>query len=218
MARALCQLQPQVKQSSNSEPFHPKTPQQKEHKRKITTRKKPTVKLETKFTDEAKLHFNPSQSFNGGLFKFSSFIIIIFLKSYGLKFSDSEAIGDFPTPEEVASLDAKYLADRCKLGYRAKRIVSLARSIVNGKLQLRKLELLCEGYSLSSYDSIDQQLSAISGFGPFTRANVLMCMGFYHRIPADTETVRHIRQVLFFPILSFGFEQVQLFEKMIGKL
>ncbi|KAH0470566.1 hypothetical protein IEQ34_000289 [Dendrobium chrysotoxum] len=217
MARALCELQLPLKQCCNSEAFHPKTPQSKETKRKITKRKKVTIKLETMFIDGAELvetaglminhvtqpsdsqacHMidstalsnqdswnssSPSQSFNAGL-----------------KISDGvscpyEATGDFPTPEELATLDAAFLANRCKLGYRAKRIVSLAKSIVNGNLQPRKLEELCEGFSLSSYDSIDQQLSALSGFGPFTRANVLMCMGFYHRVPADTETVRHIRQ------------------------
>jgi hypothetical protein len=38
-------------------------------------------------------------------------------------------------------------------------------------------------------------LKGIDGFGPFTCANVLMCMGFYHVIPTDSETIRHLRQV-----------------------
>ncbi|KAJ0977538.1 hypothetical protein J5N97_013012 [Dioscorea zingiberensis] len=44
------------------------------------------------------------------------------------------------------------------------------------------------------YDVLDLELSGICGFGPLTRANVLMCMGFYHKIPTDSETIRHLKQ------------------------
>ncbi|KAI6678936.1 hypothetical protein NL676_039732 [Syzygium grande] len=39
------------------------------------------------------------------------------------------------------------------------------------------------------------RLRQIDGFGPFTCANVLTCMGFYHAIPTDSETIRHLKQV-----------------------
>lgn len=211
MAKALCELQLQVKHGCNPEGSHLKK-SQKIQKRKSRKRKKVAPKLETIITgngnglletpesvnnhnaqlkDTQGCHsLNPSQSFNDTL-KYSD---------DGLSYS--EIIGHFPSPEELAVLDVAFLANRCKLGYRSQHIISLAQSIVNGNVQLRKLEELCVGYSLSSYESMDERLSSLGGFGPFTRANVLMCMGFYHRIPADKETFRHIRQVCFFNFLS----------------
>lgn len=107
-------------------------------------------------------------------------------------------MGDFPSPTELANLDERFLAKRCNLGYRAGRIIKLAQGIVDGRIQLRELEEACiDGVSLSSYDKLFNQLRQIDGFGPFTCANVLMCMGFYHVIPTDSETVRHLKQVIF---------------------
>lgn len=104
--------------------------------------------------------------------------------------------GNFPSPNELAYLDESFLAKRCGLGYRAGHIIKLARDIVEGKIQLRQLEELSQGASLSSYMQLEDQLKQINGFGPFTRANVLMCMGYYHVIPTDLETIRHLKQVL----------------------
>ncbi|GMY04942.1 hypothetical protein FCV25MIE_00180 [Fagus crenata] len=105
-------------------------------------------------------------------------------------------IGNFPSPTELAKLDESFLATRCNLGYRAIRILKLARAIVEGQIQLTQLEEESRGASLSqsSYNKLADQLKAIYGFGPFTCANVLMCMGVYHVIPTDSETIRHLRQ------------------------
>lgn len=104
-------------------------------------------------------------------------------------------IGNFPSPNELASLDESVLARRCNLGYRASRILKLAQLVVQGGIKLGELEETCRQPTLSSYDMLAEQLKEIDGFGPFTCANVLMCMGFYHVIPSDSETVRHIKQV-----------------------
>ncbi|XP_027338938.1 uncharacterized protein LOC113852768 isoform X2 [Abrus precatorius] len=103
--------------------------------------------------------------------------------------------GNFPSPSELANLDESFLAKRCRLGYRAGYIIELARAIVEGKIQLGQLEELSKDASLSSYKQLEDQLKQIKGFGPFTRANVLMCLGYYHVIPTDTETIRHLKQV-----------------------
>ncbi|XP_062175444.1 uncharacterized protein LOC133880511 isoform X2 [Alnus glutinosa] len=95
----------------------------------------------------------------------------------------------------LANLDESFLRTRCNLGYRASRVLKLAQGIVEGRIQLTQLEEACKGASLSSYNMLDDQLKGIDGFGPFTCANVLMCMGFYHVIPTDSETIRHLRQV-----------------------
>ncbi|GKD62983.1 hypothetical protein Tco_1305091, partial [Tanacetum coccineum] len=39
-------------------------------------------------------------------------------------------MGNFPIPKELASLDENFLAKRCKLGYKASRILRLAQGVV----------------------------------------------------------------------------------------
>ncbi|XP_022895611.1 uncharacterized protein LOC111409797 [Olea europaea var. sylvestris] len=109
--------------------------------------------------------------------------------------SSCTKIGNFPSPRELASLNEKLLAKRCHLGYRAGRILKLAQEIVEGRIRLRELEDVVGTLSLSEYDKLAEKLKNIDGFGPFTCANVLMCMGFYHVIPTDSETIRHLEQV-----------------------
>ncbi|KAJ7942488.1 DNA glycosylase [Quillaja saponaria] len=106
----------------------------------------------------------------------------------------SGQIGNFPSPRELAKFDENFLAERCKLGYRANRILKLAQEIVQGGVQLRHLEEVSNDSGLSSYNKLADQLKEIDGFGPFTCANVLMCMGYYNVIPTDTETIRHLAQ------------------------
>nr|CAD1828294.1 unnamed protein product [Ananas comosus var. bracteatus] len=192
MARALCELQLELNGSKPLELFQPKTPQPKEVKRKRGTKHDAAMKLETKLAENEVELVNDVDPKPLSVYSFANSELPINSASDASITIDQ--IGDFPSPEELAHLDADYLAKRCKLGYRAQRIISLAKSIVEGNLEIKKLEDLCEGYTLSSYDKLDEELSRLSGFGPFTRANVLMCMGFYHKIPADSETIRHLKQ------------------------
>ncbi|KAJ4850304.1 hypothetical protein Tsubulata_049323 [Turnera subulata] len=99
--------------------------------------------------------------------------------------------GNFPSSRGLANLDADYLKDRCKLGYRAKLIINLAKKFEEGKLPklLENYELGCD------MESAQKKLKSIKGFGYFATHNVLMCMGFYHHVPADTETIRLLKQV-----------------------
>jgi len=222
MATALCKLQLELKCSSSIEDFQSRTPPIREHnKRKRSKRQSVRVKLEARFSED-KLEGPRLASGGNGLTNLETYEILSCLPSVA-----SEAIGpddslepselslsndphlegcisDFPTPEELANLDEEFLAKSCNLGYRAKRIVMLARSLVEGKVCLQKLGEMRkmfvpaaeEASSIgSTYERLDKELSMISGFGPFTRANVLMCMGFFHTIPADTETIRHLKQV-----------------------
>ncbi|CAK7357241.1 unnamed protein product [Dovyalis caffra] len=118
---------------------------------------------------------------------------------------NNKRIFNFPNPRELANLDERFLAKRCNLGYRAIRIIKLAQGIVEGRIPLREVEEACaNGAGSSNYSKLADQLRQIDGFGPFTCANVLMCMGFYHVIPTDSETVRHLKQ---FPLVKFT-EQV----------
>lgn len=225
MATSLCELQSELQCSSSIEDFLSRTPPIREHKRKRSKSQSVRVKLETRFaedkfegptlasgtsndlthseTDEDLSSLPSVASETGGPCDSLASLDTLELSLNNVSGLE-ECIGDFPTPEELANLDEDFLAKCCSLGYRAKRIVMLARGIIEGKVCLEKLEKMCkisvrpaEEISTieSTYERINTELSAISGFGPFTRANVLMCMGFNHTIPADTETIRHLKQV-----------------------
>ncbi|GLJ12147.1 hypothetical protein SUGI_0185440 [Cryptomeria japonica] len=102
--------------------------------------------------------------------------------------------GDFPTPKELASFDEAFLAKRCCLGYRAKRILHLATDICNGTIDLNSLES-SDGSPLLKFSELEEFFLKLKGFGPFTSSNVLMCMGYFEIVPADSETVRHLKKV-----------------------
>lgn len=180
MAQALCDFQIELQTQSLSAvtaDFIPKTPAKKESKRNLEQTeafKSLTVQL--------------SSEINGACEEEE----VCKLDSHLL----SDRIGNFPNPSELANLDENVLAKRCKLGYRASRILKLAQDIVQGRIQLGQLEETSMERSLSNYDKLADQLKQIHGFGPFTCSNVLMCMGFYHVIPVDSETIRHMKQVL----------------------
>lgn len=105
-----------------------------------------------------------------------------------------KALGNFPSSKELATLTTGYLKKRCKLGYRACHIFELAERAEEGKLKLKLKKT-------SSYEEIFDKLSKIKGFGPYACATLMMCIGFYQMVPMDTETKRHLQQVLRVSIL-----------------
>ncbi|MCO5559334.1 hypothetical protein L7F22_050747 [Adiantum nelumboides] len=155
-----------------------------------------------------------------------------------LRAGSCQGVGAFPTAEELYDLDANFLAKRCGLGYRAQIILKLAKDICDGVVELQSLELAETDPSLRL--NAREKLLQIHGFGPFISANILMCMGDYGIIPADTETVRHLQQAhgrpkctsasvsgdvatLYAPyapfqFLSYWFELWASYEQRFGKL
>ncbi|KAL8264973.1 hypothetical protein R6Q59_023103 [Mikania micrantha] len=193
MARALCELQLELHCHTSVTKFAPKTPAGKESvKRKIKSQEK---------SRNVKKSCKDFQSTFGadGTLKVDTCDISIDIHESNSEKTElpfHNTMGNFPSPEELAGLDANYLGKRCNLGYRASRILDLAQSVVEGRINLKKLEEDCGGEaSLSNYMKINKQLGEINGFGTFTRANVLMCLGFYHVVPSDSETLRHLNQV-----------------------
>ncbi|XP_010247913.1 PREDICTED: uncharacterized protein LOC104590857 [Nelumbo nucifera] len=142
-------------------------------------------------------------------------------------------IGDFPSSKELASLNDNFLNDRLKLGYRARQILKLAQGVEAGIIRLEKLEGEEE-------EAVYKKLMRIEGIGSFTCATILMSIGFYDKIPADTETVSHFQELhgrkdctiktvnkyakeiygKFSPFqcLAYWFELLQVYEKKVGKL
>ncbi len=94
--------------------------------------------------------------------------------------------GAFPTPKQLADVTPAWLKANCKVGYRAERIVRLARDVHTGRLDLAWFEQ--PGHTA---DEVYKALLKIYGLGPFAAANICQLLGHYDRIAIDTETYRH---------------------------
>ncbi|XP_024190659.1 uncharacterized protein LOC112194673 [Rosa chinensis] len=107
-------------------------------------------------------------------------------------YDGKEKLGNFPSSRELARLDGKTLKKLTNniLGYRAKYILSLAKGVESGKIGLAEFEGLDQ-----EKDDVFQKFMQIKGFGSFACANAMMCIGYYHKVPVDTETIRHLQQV-----------------------
>ena len=96
--------------------------------------------------------------------------------------------GSFPGPIDLASEETEKLKNRVSVGYRAERIIRLARDIVEGRIDLSWYEST-DRCSEELYDS----LRGIYGFGDYAASNVLQLLGRYDRLPIDSEVIRHFK-------------------------
>lgn len=103
--------------------------------------------------------------------------------------------GAFPTPEALAGEQPSRLRERTSLGYRADWIITLAREVAEGRRSLQKLDTPWP----SPLDLLPE-LETIHGIGPYAAANMLMLLGCYTHVAIDTETIRHCREHLGWPI------------------
>lgn len=97
--------------------------------------------------------------------------------------------GAFPTPAELAASTPAKLKAACKVGYRADRIVRLARDVERGRLDLAWFE-----DPRRTTDELYDALRDIHGIGDYAANNILQLLGRFDRLPIDSETVRHFRQ------------------------
>jgi 3-methyladenine DNA glycosylase/8-oxoguanine DNA glycosylase len=99
----------------------------------------------------------------------------------------------FPTQQTLARVRPASLRARCSVGYRDARIVELAGMFARGEIDGARLE--CPRTPASEkYDAMLEW----PGIGPYAAANILQLLGCYERLPLDTESVRHGRDVLGF--------------------
>lgn len=94
--------------------------------------------------------------------------------------------GGFPTPDQLADFGEQRLKDKCKVGYRAGRIIELARGVADGSIDLDWYE-----QPGRTSDEVYDQLQTLHGIGPYAAANIAMLLGHYDRLAIDTETYRH---------------------------
>jgi N-glycosylase/DNA lyase len=108
------------------------------------------------------------------------------VKSYGQEFEGRP--GAFPGPADLAAADPEELQRVCRMGYRAKSLVSIAQAVESGAVDLEALK-----DTTVSVDDAEAALRSLPGIGPYAAANVLMLLGRYDHLPVDSwfrETVR----------------------------
>ncbi|XP_038713718.1 uncharacterized protein LOC120007520 [Tripterygium wilfordii] len=104
-----------------------------------------------------------------------------------------QVTGDFPSAKELASLDEDFLKQHCKVGYRSKSIIQLAKEYKKGTSMLNEVEEVLD--STNSYKKIHRKLLKIKGFGRFASATVMMCIGCYEYVTIDSETIRLLHKI-----------------------
>lgn len=101
--------------------------------------------------------------------------------------------GAFPRPLRLARARAGTLRGRCRVGYRDRRLIELARLFASGQIDEQWLE---------DPEHPDEQvyrfLLKLPGIGPYAASNIMQLLGRYSRLAVDTELMRHGREVLGF--------------------
>ncbi|QNN23689.1 hypothetical protein HED60_15885 [Planctomycetales bacterium ZRK34] len=96
--------------------------------------------------------------------------------------------GGFPTARQLAAVKPAVLQKRCRVGYRADRMVKLARDVVEGRLDMAWFESPDR-----TTDELFDALRRIHGVGPYAASNILQHLGHYDRLPVDSELIRHLK-------------------------
>lgn len=97
----------------------------------------------------------------------------------------------FPTARQLARQRPATLRARCGVGYRDARLVELAKLVASGKVDPEWFE-----DPSTSDEDLHDALLELPGVGPYAAANMMQLLGRYHRLPLDSESLRHGRTVL----------------------
>jgi N-glycosylase/DNA lyase len=92
----------------------------------------------------------------------------------------------FPSPSAMAEAGEGFYRDIARAGYRGAYLISLARSVAEGELDL-------EAFARTSPedlpdDELEARLLALPGVGPYAAAHIMMTLGRYHRLILDSWT------------------------------
>ena len=92
----------------------------------------------------------------------------------------------FPTPAAMAEAGEDFYSDVVRAGYRGRYLLVLARSVVEGSVDLEVLER--GGPSEVTDDEVEARLLALPGVGPYAASHVMMLLGRYSRLILDSWT------------------------------
>jgi 3-methyladenine DNA glycosylase/8-oxoguanine DNA glycosylase len=99
----------------------------------------------------------------------------------------------FPSAAALAKMHPQVLRERCRVGYRDARMIELARMFATGEIDAAWVE-----NPATSDEELWDAMLEWPGIGPYAAANIMQLLGRYHRLPLDTESVRHGRDLLGF--------------------
>lgn len=103
----------------------------------------------------------------------------------------------FPDAKTFARQSPETLRARCRVGYRDKRLVELAKLFATPKSR-GGLDQDWFADTATPDDKVFAALVDLPGIGPYAAANIMQLLGRYSRLPLDTESVRHGRTFLGF--------------------
>jgi N-glycosylase/DNA lyase len=100
---------------------------------------------------------------------------------YGAPLPSNPERRAFPAPAALAAADPREAQESCRLGYRAARMVAIAREVAEGRLDLEALR----EPGLPA-EEILARLRALPGVGPYAAAHVLSLLGRHEHLPVDS--------------------------------
>jgi 3-methyladenine DNA glycosylase/8-oxoguanine DNA glycosylase len=92
----------------------------------------------------------------------------------------------FPTPAAMAEAGEGFYRDVARAGYRGRYLMSLARSVAAGGLDLEALGRA--GPEELPDEEVARRLLALPGVGPYAAAHIMMQLGRYSRLILDSWT------------------------------
>jgi len=95
----------------------------------------------------------------------------------------------FPTPERVAAFGEAALRERCRMGYRAPYVRSLAEGIVSGEIDLGEI-----ANATLATEELFKSYRRLPGIGPYGSAHLLAMDGRHDYIAIDTEFRAHVKR------------------------
>jgi 3-methyladenine DNA glycosylase/8-oxoguanine DNA glycosylase len=95
----------------------------------------------------------------------------------------------FPSPDRVAAFGEAALRERCRMGYRAPYVLTLAREIVSGELDLGEIA----NHALAT-EALFKSYRRLPGIGPYGSAHLLAMDGRHDYVAVDTEFRSFVRR------------------------
>lgn len=92
----------------------------------------------------------------------------------------------FPSPERMAAAPEPFYRDTVRAGYRGAYLISLARVVAGGELDLEALGAATREELPD--DELERRLIALPGVGPYAAAHIMMTMGRHSRLILDSWT------------------------------